>query len=266
MSDGGLDGLLRCALPCACRAWNLSPLRLMPGLMPGLWGTWWQGQAPCRHEANLQTCEPSFSGAGLQIQEGACAQRGAVGPPRQHHHGHEVEQPRQLGAGEQRRTLPTIKTLQQGIWRHAWLSRPSPRPHRAGMRCRHPVQVFREAQEGEEGMPAYGVQDIADMLDIPAFDFVKIDIEGAEGMVFEPGNDFSWIGKARAVSLEIHDCERKGREQQGSWACCDDVMHACALRCCVGGSAAAAGLVMWCQHGTNTGSVLAACCRLCRLL
>lgn len=66
-------------------------------------------------------------------------------------------------------------------------------------------RVFREAQEGEEGMPAYGVQDIADMLDIPAFDFVKIDIEGAEGMVFEPGNDFSWIGKARAVSLEIHD-------------------------------------------------------------
>ncbi len=41
--------------------------------------------------------------------------------------------------------------------------------------------MFREARDGEQGMPAYGVQSLADMLGIPAFDFVKIDIEGAEG-------------------------------------------------------------------------------------
>ena len=43
------------------------------------------------------------------------------------------------------------------------------------------------------------------MHNIPAFDFIKIDIEGAEGQVFAPGEDISWIDTASAVSLEIHD-------------------------------------------------------------
>lgn len=66
-------------------------------------------------------------------------------------------------------------------------------------------RVFREAKGGEKGMPAHSVQDIAKKLGIPAFDFVKIDIEGAEGMVFAPGGDFDWIKQARAVTLEVHD-------------------------------------------------------------
>lgn len=32
-----------------------------------------------------------------------------------------------------------------------------------------------------------------------------VDIEGAEGMVFMPGADMSWIQQARLVSLEVHD-------------------------------------------------------------
>ena len=55
------------------------------------------------------------------------------------------------------------------------------------------------------GMPAYGVKDIAKRFDIPAFDLVKIDIEGAEGMVFAPRADTSWIGDAAVISLEVHD-------------------------------------------------------------
>ena len=41
-------------------------------------------------------------------------------------------------------------------------------------------KVFREAQanETEGAIPAYSVGDIAAMFDVPAFDFVKIDIEG----------------------------------------------------------------------------------------
>lgn len=49
------------------------------------------------------------------------------------------------------------------------------------------------------------MQDLATLLSIPAFDLVKIDIEGAEGMVFAPGGDFSWISEAKVVSMEIHD-------------------------------------------------------------
>ncbi|KAI7839152.1 hypothetical protein COHA_007155 [Chlorella ohadii] len=66
-------------------------------------------------------------------------------------------------------------------------------------------KVFQEAEEGQPGMPAYSVTDVARQAGVPAFDFVKIDIEGAEGQVFAPGRDVSWIKQARAVSLELHD-------------------------------------------------------------
>ncbi|KAL4525663.1 hypothetical protein Ndes2526B_g09396 [Nannochloris sp. 'desiccata'] len=66
--------------------------------------------------------------------------------------------------------------------------------------------VFQEVgADDKDGMQAYGVWDLARMHDIPSFDFIKIDIEGAEGQVFAPGADISWIDKASAVSLEIHD-------------------------------------------------------------
>lgn len=66
-------------------------------------------------------------------------------------------------------------------------------------------RVFKEAEPGESGMPAFSVQDLAKKAGVPAFDFVKIDIEGAEGMVFMPEADTRWIQQARLVSLEIHD-------------------------------------------------------------
>jgi FkbM family methyltransferase len=66
--------------------------------------------------------------------------------------------------------------------------------------------VFQEvSSKDKDGMQAYGVWDLARMHNIPAFDFIKIDIEGAEGQVFAPGADISWIDKASVISLEIHD-------------------------------------------------------------
>lgn len=66
--------------------------------------------------------------------------------------------------------------------------------------------VFQEVSDKDkDGMQAYGVWDLAKMHNIPAFDFIKIDIEGAEGQVFAPGADLSWIDEASAVFLEVHD-------------------------------------------------------------
>jgi FkbM family methyltransferase len=67
-------------------------------------------------------------------------------------------------------------------------------------------KIFAEKKWHESGgMPAYGVQDLAKMFNIPAFDFVKIDIEGAEGQVFSPNADISWVDEAKVISLEVHD-------------------------------------------------------------
>lgn len=65
--------------------------------------------------------------------------------------------------------------------------------------------VFQEVGDDEEGMQAYSVADLARMHKIPKFDLVKIDIEGAEGKVFDPKADVKWIKNALAVSLELHD-------------------------------------------------------------
>ncbi|EFN59141.1 hypothetical protein CHLNCDRAFT_137966 [Chlorella variabilis] len=98
-------------------------------------------------------------------------------------------------------------------------------------------KIFRETAPGEAGLPAYSVADIAAKYNIPAFDYVKIDIEGepgarflppgppahvdpaqpaatcpwrlcrrgAEGMVFGPDADTSWVKDVKLISLEVHD-------------------------------------------------------------
>lgn len=53
-------------------------------------------------------------------------------------------------------------------------------------------------------MPAYGVKDVAEMFNISRFDYVKIDVEGAEGMVFAPGADTSWVADTDLISMEVH--------------------------------------------------------------
>jgi FkbM family methyltransferase len=60
---------------------------------------------------------------------------------------------------------------------------------------------------GALSIDAYSVSDVAALAGVPAFDFVKIDIEGAEGRVFDPeaGTDVAWLPAARVISLEVHD-------------------------------------------------------------
>eukprot|EP00887_Chlorella_sp_A99_P000999 scaffold5.g999.t1 len=65
--------------------------------------------------------------------------------------------------------------------------------------------VFKEVGRREGGLQAYSVRDIAKMFDIPSFDMVKIDIEGAEGMVFAPGADMSWVDDVKVGVMEVHD-------------------------------------------------------------
>jgi FkbM family methyltransferase len=69
-------------------------------------------------------------------------------------------------------------------------------------------------------MQAYSVADIAAMFKIPEFDFVKIDIEGAEGQVFDPRADVAWAAKARVLSLEVHDYFAGYFGLKVSRACC----------------------------------------------
>jgi FkbM family methyltransferase len=66
-------------------------------------------------------------------------------------------------------------------------------------------RIFGEVTGWFQGMQAYGVNDLAKKFNVPAFEFVKIDVEGAEAKVFDPSLDLSWINSAKVISLEVHD-------------------------------------------------------------
>ncbi|GAB4819263.1 hypothetical protein N2152v2_006309 [Parachlorella kessleri] len=66
-------------------------------------------------------------------------------------------------------------------------------------------KVFKEVGLDEEGIDAYSVKDIAAMFNIPGFDFVKMDVEGAEGLVFMGDKDLSWLHDVQLMALEVHE-------------------------------------------------------------
>ena len=49
----------------------------------------------------------------------------------------------------------------------------------------------------------YTIGELLDNYDFPRADFLKIDIEGAESVLFE--NDYHWLSRVKALSIEFHD-------------------------------------------------------------
>lgn len=75
-------------------------------------------------------------------------------------------------------------------------------------------KVFQEIAPGSNpisspspaAMAAQGVSELLRQHRLPSFDLVKIDIEGAEGAVFDRGTaDLSWIRLTKVICLEVHD-------------------------------------------------------------
>jgi len=95
--------------------------------------------------------------------------------------------------------LEGVHVINAGLWG---------RKSRIGLVGQHGEwgNVFKEKRWWQtEGTLAYGVSDLAKMFGITAFDFVKIDIEGAEGQVFAPNANIKWVDEAKVISLEVHD-------------------------------------------------------------
>ena len=97
-------------------------------------------------------------------------------------------------------------------WRHLLLLLLASRPSRHAV----PTSLW----------PPPTVQEVAEKYGIPAFQYVKVDIEGGEGDVFGPGADTSWITEAQAVSVKLHeafarhyDLKVGGRPRMGVAGC-----------------------------------------------
>mmetsp|Transcript_7862 Transcript_7862/g.15814 ORF Transcript_7862/g.15814 Transcript_7862/m.15814 type:complete len:399 (-) Transcript_7862:52-1248(-) len=64
-------------------------------------------------------------------------------------------------------------------------------------------RVFQKVEEG--GSRAFSVADLQEMHGIDSFDLVKLDIEGAESIIFGPEADTSWLNRTKLCIIEVHD-------------------------------------------------------------
>jgi hypothetical protein len=49
------------------------------------------------------------------------------------------------------------------------------------------------------------VNNLLEMFDIPAFDFVYLDMEGSEAVVFSGAADLRWLSQAKVIAIKMHD-------------------------------------------------------------
>ncbi|WP_162670087.1 FkbM family methyltransferase [Gemmata massiliana] len=62
----------------------------------------------------------------------------------------------------------------------------------------------RQVREGGNEVAAYGIADLLRMVDCQRADILKMDIEGAEAIVFAHGTE-AWIDKVGVMAIELHN-------------------------------------------------------------
>jgi FkbM family methyltransferase len=96
------------------------------------------------------------------------------------------------------------RAIQTGVWSHSTGLVPDEAPFRDG---REWSRTFREVRPGET--PAMAATDIATILASsgePRISILKIDVEGAERVVFAE-NTAAWLPKVDNLVIELHDAE-----------------------------------------------------------
>jgi FkbM family methyltransferase len=92
---------------------------------------------------------------------------------------------------------PNVKLLQAAVW------------HRSGrMKIENPDDasfLFRvtENENDSSGIPALTFGEILAVENAEVIDVLKLDVEGAEKVLFEHGRD--WLGRVRLMIMELHD-------------------------------------------------------------
>ncbi|KAH7624375.1 hypothetical protein Ndes2526B_g00566 [Nannochloris sp. 'desiccata'] len=56
-----------------------------------------------------------------------------------------------------------------------------------------------------DGILGLSVNNLLGMFDIPAFDFVYLDMEGSEAVVFSGAADLRWLSSAKVIAMKMHD-------------------------------------------------------------
>ena len=57
----------------------------------------------------------------------------------------------------------------------------------------------------DESIQSYSINNIMDAYNLPVIDILKLDIEGAERILFKSDNPRNWINKCKLIIIELHD-------------------------------------------------------------
>lgn len=68
------------------------------------------------------------------------------------------------------------------------------------------TRVFPAAADAD--VESTTIPELMDEWDIPNIDILKIDVEGAERVIFQ-GKDTSWLSRVRVIAIELHDAESR---------------------------------------------------------
>jgi FkbM family methyltransferase len=97
---------------------------------------------------------------------------------------------------------PPAELLQAAVWSHPTRLMLASVPYRDGKEWARQV---RECRPGEDGdVEAIGLGSILRQLPGQRISILKMDVEGAEGIVFGVG-DRSWIDLVDNIAIELHD-------------------------------------------------------------
>jgi FkbM family methyltransferase len=97
-----------------------------------------------------------------------------------------------------------IRTLRAAVWSHPAALKMSEETNAAGKEWERRVRECRDGEVAE--MPATDVGALLRESGCSSISVLKVDIEGAEKVVFGPGSE-SWIGCVENIVIELHDPE-----------------------------------------------------------
>jgi FkbM family methyltransferase len=105
-------------------------------------------------------------------------------------------------------------TLRAGVWDATGFLSLNEAPYRSGGAWSRQVRISSAEEPGS--FPAIDVKTLMDRAGFNRVSLLKMDIEGAEAVVFA-APDVSWLDRVDNIAIELHDDSRFGEASPGFW-------------------------------------------------
>ena len=104
------------------------------------------------------------------------------------------------------RPFPNVKCINVGAWSETCFIVEDKRfPCSMGDDCGISFKATTHGEIPDQSVKAMSIPDLMNYTDFSEIDFLKIDIEGSEKVLFSSQNAGEWIDKCKIIACELHD-------------------------------------------------------------